>query len=422
MSLISLLHGYITPELVQKISGVMGESQLNTQRAIDGVIPALVGSFVAKAANHDDATRLYEMSQEGKYDSSILGNLRAAFGGGESMTKLIAMGTPLLAYLFNGENKAATLAGNLAQSSGVKSDSANGLLALVAPIAIAVLEKVRMSKGLNVAGLINYLLGEKDEVAKVAPASLAGLLGIGNFGSLGGALAGATGAANLGLSTSGLKWLLPIVGMAIFGALVWWGKGLSDTPSSSTSTTVTPPPPTPAAAPAVNMDSVRLDSAKKAAMATNEAGAMKKKLASGVELNFAAGSIEDNLIKFIEDKAKAVDKTTWFDFDNLLFDTGKATLQAGASTQLNNVGEILKAFPEVAIKIGGYTDNVGNPKNNQKLSNDRANTVKTELEKMGIKTERLAAEGYGDTNPVASNDTEEGRAKNRRISVRVTKK
>jgi len=76
----------------------------------------------------------------------------------------------------------------------------------------------------------------------------------------------------------------------------------------------------------------------------------------------------------------------------------------------------------VAIKLGGYTDNTGNPQANQKLSADRANTVMNELIRLGIDPARLAAEGYGEQFPVAPNDTEAGRAQNRRIAVRVTKK
>ena len=74
------------------------------------------------------------------------------------------------------------------------------------------------------------------------------------------------------------------------------------------------------------------------------------------------------------------------------------------------------------MKLGGYTDNTGKAASNLKLSQDRANSVRVELEKMGISKDRLEAEGYGQAHPVASNDTEEGRAQNRRISIRVTKK
>jgi cytochrome c oxidase subunit 2 len=151
--------------------------------------------------------------------------------------------------------------------------------------------------------------------------------------------------------------------------------------------------------------------------------AFVKTLSNGVALVGAVSSgIEAKLISFIENKEKQVDKTTWFSFDRLLFDTGKSTLKPKSAEQLNNMAEILKSFPTVELKIGGYTDNVGNPDSNVKLSDDRAKTVMAELVNRGIAPERLKAEGYGEQHPVSSNDTEEGRAKNRRIDVRVTKK
>jgi K(+)-stimulated pyrophosphate-energized sodium pump len=86
------------------------------------------------------------------------------------------------------------------------------------------------------------------------------------------------------------------------------------------------------------------------------------------------------------------------------------------------VADILKAFPAVAIKLGGYTDNTGNADNNLKLSVDRAKSVMQSLVAKGVEASRIESEGYGDQHPVASNDTEEGRNQNRRISIRVTEK
>ena len=131
--------------------------------------------------------------------------------------------------------------------------------------------------------------------------------------------------------------------------------------------------------------------------------------------------VEASLLNFIKSD-KAVDKETWFDFDRLTFETGSATLKSESQEQLGNVAAILKAYPDVNVKIGGYTDNTGDAKANQKLSGDRAASVLRELTKLGISANRLEGEGYGQEHPVASNDTEEGRAQNRRISIRVTKK
>lgn len=146
------------------------------------------------------------------------------------------------------------------------------------------------------------------------------------------------------------------------------------------------------------------------------------KLPDGTELNVPRLGIESKLVAFIEDSSKPADTTTWFDFDRLLFDTGKATLQPASAEQLHNVAAILKAFPKVHARIGGYTDNTGDAGANLKLSNDRAKNVMDELVTLGVAAPRLDSKGYGVEHPVASNATEEGRAKNRRISLRVTEK
>jgi K(+)-stimulated pyrophosphate-energized sodium pump len=146
-----------------------------------------------------------------------------------------------------------------------------------------------------------------------------------------------------------------------------------------------------------------------------------KKLSSGVELDFPENGIENNLIKFIESDSK-VDKETWFDFADLNFESGSTKLDEASTQEVKNIAEILKAYPNVNIKLGGYTDNTGDANANLKLSGDRAKAVKAALTGLGIADSRLESEGYGQEHPIASNDTEEGRAQNRRISVRVTKK
>jgi outer membrane protein OmpA-like peptidoglycan-associated protein len=145
-------------------------------------------------------------------------------------------------------------------------------------------------------------------------------------------------------------------------------------------------------------------------------------LSSGFAIKGARDGIENKLIVFIQDTGRAVDKDTWFTMNGITFDTDKATLTPESSVQETNIAEILKVFPNVKIKIGGYTDNTGDANHNLTLSAERANTVKNELVADGIDASRLEAKGYGSEHPVASNDTEEGRQQNRRIDVQVTAK
>jgi len=99
---------------------------------------------------------------------------------------------------------------------------------------------------------------------------------------------------------------------------------------------------------------------------------------------------------------------------NLQFDFGKATIKASSDASLDRVAQILinKNF---SLKLAGHTDNVGSDDANMKLSKDRAEAVKDYLVSKGANPSRIEATGYGETQPIASNKTAEGRAKNRRV-------
>lgn len=110
----------------------------------------------------------------------------------------------------------------------------------------------------------------------------------------------------------------------------------------------------------------------------------------------------------------------WFTIENLYFQSGSSELKTGSETPLNNLAEIMADHPTLKIKLGGYTDNTGSEGSNLKLSNLRAMTARLKLIEMGIAADRIETEGYGSAFPVCeSNDTEECKAQNRRIDVKV---
>jgi outer membrane protein OmpA-like peptidoglycan-associated protein len=107
---------------------------------------------------------------------------------------------------------------------------------------------------------------------------------------------------------------------------------------------------------------------------------------------------------------------------NIFFETGKYTLQQVSAAELDNLAELLKENPTLNIQINGFTDNQGKPADNMILSENRAKAVVKYLIQKGIEPTRLSAKGYGETLPIADNNTEIGRAKNRRTSMKVTRK
>jgi outer membrane protein OmpA-like peptidoglycan-associated protein len=99
------------------------------------------------------------------------------------------------------------------------------------------------------------------------------------------------------------------------------------------------------------------------------------------------------------------------------FDTGLATLKPDADEVIDEIVTALNSKPDLNVKLEGHTDNVGNAAANKTLSNDRANAVMNAIVAKGIDKSRLSAEGFGLEKPVADNNTEEGRAKNRRVEL-----
>ncbi len=124
---------------------------------------------------------------------------------------------------------------------------------------------------------------------------------------------------------------------------------------------------------------------------------------------------KDILLKKLEVGSKIV-------LNNIFFDFNKATLTDESIAELDRVYKLLEETPKLKIEMSGHTDNIGSASYNQKLSEERAKAVVDYLVRKGISAGRLTYKGYGMTQPVASNDTEEGRQQNRRTEFKVVEK
>jgi hypothetical protein len=134
--------------------------------------------------------------------------------------------------------------------------------------------------------------------------------------------------------------------------------------------------------------------------------------------------VEQRLLDFIEDSKRTVDKNSWLEFDHLRFSGDGLDIHSDVSEhQVRNVLEILKAYPAVTLKIGGFTDNASAPDDSKRHSAARAHAVEEELVRLGVAPQRLDAQGYGAEHPVCpANDTDACRSRNRRVAVLVITK
>lgn len=399
-NLVDILKGYITPDVISQASSMLGESESGISKAVSASIPTLLSGMIHKSNDSGVMGSIMNLISENSANSeNILSNLPSLLSGSGNSAAL-ASGSKLLGLLFG--NKQSDVTNVIARTSGIKESSAASLLGMAAPLLLSYFGK----SGTSLSGLKSMLSSQKESILSAAPLGLN--LGFGR--DMDNDAKRTVHEIKKSGSSSG-KWLVPLLLLGVgLLALFFFSRSCDKKEADTTVATE-------------KVDSLATETGVLVEETKDALGNFFKfKLPNGVELNAPEFGIENKLNTWLKDKSKIADKTTWFNFDRLLFDTGKATLRPESQEQLKNIVEILKAYPTVELKIGGYTDNVGNPNANLKLSDDRAKSVMSEMVKMGIAVNRLEAEGYGDQFPVASNETEEGKAQNRRIAVRVTKK
>jgi outer membrane protein OmpA-like peptidoglycan-associated protein len=144
-------------------------------------------------------------------------------------------------------------------------------------------------------------------------------------------------------------------------------------------------------------------------------------LPCGTVLSVQEGMFTYNVANFMM-KGAPSDLPKQFVFDHLNFDSGTTRLTPDSNQTVTDLTAIMKCFPNMAIQLEGHTDSTGDPEANKKLSVDRAEAVKALMVSGGVNGDRISTSGWGDEKPIAPNDSEEGKAKNRRTELIVTKK
>lgn len=422
-TLLDSLTSLATPA-VSRIAHRLGESDAAVARGLQTSVASVLGGVLTKSADVSGIHRIFDLITSRDNSSSPVEDVSSLVGG-LSVPSSSAIGATLLSTLFG--NRVGSIGELVARTAGFKNPvSGASVLSVAAPLVLGYLGKRVRDGSLNIGSLTSLLAGERDTILAAAPAGLSSLVDMSPSGARPVHIepprrvpdrdrAAYAGAVSVPVRSN--RWLWPLLGLAAL-LLIWFttmrGRGVDN---------------------AVATGSVALDSAAARASAVVPAattaasdaastlGAFRKKqLPGGVELNIPERGIESNLIAFITDSSRPVNDTTWYNFDRLNFATGSASILPESEEQLNNIAAVLKAYPNVNVKVGGYTDNTGDPAANRTLSQQRANAVRQALVGKGISANRMVAEGYGSDHAVGDNTTEEGRAQNRRIALRVTKK
>ncbi len=418
-NLINQLKNDFRAGTLTSMASAIGENATRTLTALGAVLPALLGGLAKKASTTEGANELLDIIRKNKLDSSAYADISGAIGAPDGITKLINTGRPLVELALG--DRSNSVMDWLSSFAGISRPSSMSLMSLTLPLVLGAVSRKMSATGSRAASLRSFLQGQV--AMQTAPAGLAAALGldeerpaaiVGTYDTLprvettqSAPVVGAYDSEQK--AGSWWKVALPLLALGLLG--YFFSDRTVEKPRVSALSIAQP-----AAFSTAEPDVVQ------PVAPTTLGPFVERQLANSVRLQVPENGVESQLIAFIQDSSRPVDKDTWFTFDRLEFNTDSATLKPSSEEQLGNIAEILKAYPQVRIKIGGHTDNVGDDVHNLTLSQNRALNTMNEIINLGIDRARLAAEGYGENLPVADNATEEGRQRNRRIDIRVTNK
>ena len=434
-NLLQNVKSYFTPEVINKLSANLGESPEKIHKGVDLSIPSILLGLQGKSG--EGLTSILTSAKH-LFHSFDVHNLFGNYFGTPAGTDNSKFETQnLLTSIFG--DRLTTVVDSIASYLGIRNESVTGLLGASLPAVISgVTHKGADWSTSTIGSLLN---ANKSSFAAALPTGL----GLGAFGSL---FAQADKPAELpnqgtpdpvltepSVTTpierisprqpdvvhtqeneedkkgAGYWWLLiPIILIALW---LLFGKSCSGENTKEV----------------VLRDSINnadTTTIQDNNFSQNERTYVDVQLPDGAKLKAYPSGIEEKLIAFLQSDYKSLSdeelKNRWFDFDNLNFETGTAKVLPESQQQLENIAVILQMFPDVKIKIGGYTDRTGDENINERISEERAEAVKAFLESKGLKNQVEDAEGYGSEFATVSPDASDAeRAKDRRVAISVRK-
>jgi OmpA-OmpF porin, OOP family len=433
-NLMDLAKGYFSNQLVSKASSFLGESESGVAKAVSAVLPSIIGGVADKASSLDGAATISRLATE-QHNGGILNSI-GDFLSPEKGNDLLGKSTGIISSIFGNSGGSNMLTNLISNFAGVKGSTVGTLISMAAPAVLGMIGKHKSETNLSDSGLAS-MLGEQKKLAMSALPSGFSLPGVSGAASAAashatGAATAAAGAATASAGGVG-RFILPAVllGGLAFGAYYLFnkkGKDAGHTEATTATTTATggSEASTTATMPAVEAPKVTVDATT--GLVSYDLGALGDiDLPGGAKLTgVAANGFENTLVNFIKNGTidTADKKANWFNLHDVQFVSGKTVYATEkASAQIKNVGAILKAYPNVKIKLGGYTDASGDAAANLKLSQARAEQVVKDLNANGAAAGQVVeGVGYGSQFAEAAAGDKEGMAKDRKVAAKVASK
>ena len=435
INLLETLKSKVGRSLAENSAEFFDEDQTNTGNAVDGTFAAILAGLIQKVSHEKGAKSLHKVLKEEDVRDYDLEDIFTR--SPQTVNGMVNRGTHFLPSVYPGRLREATNA--VAEDSKIKKLTSSKMAKISAPLMLSVLGKHVQDNNLSVDGLKTLLNGQKAGVKAALSDKFFDAAELSAFGwtkkevvkeepkprkvkkekpvkvkKVAAPVVEEVIPAEVNKGGLGfLKWLLPLLLILALLLFLMRGCGGVDT---GVEQRVPDHVRTTAAAP------VKEVVKETAAVATSMFGKVND-AAMGLlsNIKFAAGSAGEQMMSFIKNDADSGSGEGRFRFTNLNFASGSATIAGESGAEVDNLSSILKAYEDIVVKIEGYTDSQGRAESNQILSQKRAEAVRSRLIASGIPDARISTEGFGAANPVATNDTPEGRAENRRIEIVIVK-
>jgi OmpA-OmpF porin, OOP family len=364
-TLLSSLFSMLDARNIGGIARSMGAPEQSILQGLKSSIAALLGGMVSKSQDTGALRHMLDLAPSGDTNLS-----QVASAASDPNSPLISSGKRVLSSLFGDSQD--TVAHAVGSASGLPASSASTLLALAGPLVMGFLSKRVRSQNMSMGDLGNLLQRESGSIRSALPAGLTETFWPSATTTR---TTSPVVAQTVKAERSAGSWL-PLLALLLLIPFFFWLFHHGRQPAVPQVSRVIP------TAPVVG----------EANRMANEAN---RAVTPPVATQRPLGNVD------------------------LRFDTAKWNLRRESEAKLNQIASTLKANPDVNATISGYTDNIGSAASNIQLSQQRANSVRSELIHKGIAANRLTAEGFGEQSPIASNSTNAGRAMNRRVTVSV---
>jgi uncharacterized membrane protein YeaQ/YmgE (transglycosylase-associated protein family)/outer membrane protein OmpA-like peptidoglycan-associated protein len=441
-SLLDTANGALSANVLEKLSGTLGESSGALRKALEAMVPTVLAGMSNQASTVSGASRLFDMAKDAAQgESDLIGRLDSHVST-EGLDSLTRKGGSVLNALFG--DKLNGLSSWFTRFAGIKESSTTSLMGIVVNLVLGMLGKNIMQKGLTSATFGRMLSSLGGPLSRLLPAGISDVPGMRNLSDVGeraadaadtAVEAGRRAGANLrdayrqtaGAARQGTPWLAAILPLLLLAipllafAYVMRGAAANLINKAQNMQVNMPQANLPEVkAPETRPAEFLVPASQPALVPTNFVEKLLEvKLPGGKSLKLPASSFLNEVYRYLTDATAT--KGRAFTFAGLDFDEATIKTRPETEAAVTHLTTLLEAFPKVTLRIDAYTDRSADTELDKRRSLERAEALKGLLVKAGVPSDRIKISDFGSTKPVASDDTPEAHAKNDRIELWLEK-